>query len=299
MSNSKISILLDYDGPNPIVTPTRTSSNWKRLTLRNLIRVINGIAHGSQFRRSASSTHPSITVQSSVVQASATATPVAVILNDTLSIAGTALTAKKGRASSTCTVATAIANDTVTINGVVFTGVTGAAVLGSPTFSVDTGNTETATSIAAQVNAYASPLLSGLVAARSASAVVTFYAVTPGTAGNAITLTSSSNTTLAVTGAGFLAGGAALTNNQFDFNGTDVTTGQAIAAAILASTTAAIQSVTATASSSTGVVTVTAKAPGVAGNAVTFTSSDGGRLAVTGSGFLAAGSAGAPTVWTL
>ena len=296
MSNTRINLTLDFDGPNPLVSPSRTSSNWRRLSLRNIAKLMWGIMHGSQFRTSGNS--PKVTVQSSVVQAHATATPAAVQAADTVSIGGTALTATQGRASATCTTSSVQAGDTVTLNGVVFTAVNGAVVLGAATFDCSGSNTACATSIAAQVNAYASSKLSGLVAAKSASAVVTFYAVNVGTSGNGITLTSSSNTTLAVTGSGFLANGAALTNNQFDYIGTDITTGTDLARAINASTTAAVNQTTAMVAASTGVVTVTALPPGVAGNAITFTSSSNTRLAVTGSGFLASGSAGAPVQWS-
>lgn len=300
MAQKRICIQIDFNGPNPLIINTNGTFD-KRTSLVNLARLLRGIDHGSQLRGQSSSLPygpPSVVVQSSVVQASATATPVGVILDDTLTIGGTALTAKKGRASSTCTCATVVAADTVTVNGVTFTAVNGAVVLGEATFDCSGNDTATATSIAAQFNAYVDPRISGLIAARSAAAVVTFYAQAIGTGGNSYTLTSSSNTTLAVTGSGFLAGGAALTNNQFDYNGTDITTGADIVRCIGASTSAAIKAVNATYSTSTGVVTVTAKAPGVAGNAVTFTSSSNTRLAVTGSGFLASGSAGAPTQWT-
>lgn len=295
MSNTKFALLVDYDGPDPSVNPTRTSRNWRRLTLRNIAKILVGIFHGSQFRQG--SNGPKVTFQDTIVQASATATPAAVQAADTLSIGGTALTATQGRASGTITCATAVANDTITINGVTFTGVNGAVVLGEATFDVRTSDTACATSIAAQVNAYKSPLLTGLVEAKSAAAVVTVYAKNIGTSGNALTLASSSNTTLAVSGA-TLANGAALTNNQFDYIGTDVETGTDIARAINASTTAAVNQTTATVNSSTGVVTVTALPIGAAGNAITFTSSSNTRLAVTGSGKLAGGSAGAPVLWT-
>ncbi len=280
---STIDVQINFNGKTPIV------SGNKRLTLNNIARLLRGMNDGTQYALGNSY----VQVQSTLVAASATATCASVVNGNTISIAGTALTAAQRRATGTLTAATAIAGNTCVINGVTFTGVSGAAVLGEPTFSVDTGNTETATSLAAQINAYYSPLLNGIVAAKSASAIVTLYAVNQGTSGNAITL-AGTVTTLAASGA-VLANGAAITNNTFDFAGTDATTATALAYAINNSTTAAVQRVTATAASN--VVTITAKVSGVAGNAITLTSV-GGTITVTGSGFLASGSAGEPTRWS-
>lgn len=293
MANSILDVQISYDAGNrtPIVTGASGSVNSgsKRLSFYNIAKLIWGLMTGIRYKQGSSY----LQYQTSLVAASATATPAAVQSGDTLTIAGTALTAAQRRATATVTCATAIAGNTITVNGVLFTGTAGAVTPGEATFSIDTGNTATATSIAAQVNAYASPKLSGVLAARSSAAVVTFYAIAQGTAGNSLTLATSDNVTLAASGA-TLANGAAIANNTFDFAGTNATTGAAIAAAILASTTAAVQSTTAVADATTGVVTVTAKVAGVAGNAVTFTSSNGTRLAVTGSGFLASGAADAP-----
>jgi hypothetical protein len=68
-----------------------------------------------------------------------------------------------------------------------FTGAEGAVTLTEASFSVDTGNTETATSIAAQVNAYAP--FSGKLSATSSSAVVLFSTVD----GEAFTLTGTAS----------------------------------------------------------------------------------------------------------
>lgn len=279
--------------PNPIISSAANDGTRKR-TILSIVKLLWGAVHGATLFKAGGSI---IMVQDTLVAASATATPASVVNGNTITIAGTALTATQRRATGTVTAATVLAGDTVTVNGTVFTGTAGAVVLGEATFSVDTGNTQTAASLAAQINGYGGAGVAGIVKARSASAVVTLYAVTQGTAGNAITLASSDGSTLAVSGA-ILANGAALSNNTFDFAGTDITTGQALAAAINASTTAAVKRVTATASSSTGVVTITAKVAGPAGNAITLTSV-GGTITVTGSGFLAAGSAGEPVQWSL
>lgn len=288
MANKRICIQLDYDGPSPL---TGTGPNDKRTTLINLARLIRSFNHGSQFRQA----NPSkLVYQQTLVQASATCTPSSVQAADHLDIGGTALTATQLRAKGTLTFASAIAGDTVVINGVTFTAVNGAVVLGEATFDIRTSDTAAAASLAAQVAAYADPRLSGVVGIKSAAAVATVYAKAIGTAGNGITLNTTGGT---ITKSGAtLSGGAAAANNQFDYIGTNAETGADLKRAINASTTAAVKQTSATVTAA-GVVTVTAKTPGVAGNAITFTSNNA-RLTVTGSGFLASGSAGAPTEWT-
>jgi hypothetical protein len=287
MANSIIDVQISF--PSSVKTPFVAGD--KRLTLLNLARLLRGLNAGTASRTGQSYAQ----FQATLVAASATVTMAAPTTGQTVSIAGTALTAQQSRARATCTPTTAIAGDTVTVNGVLFTGTAGAVVLGAATFSIDASDAATATSLAAQVNAYVSSSLNGLLNAQVlASGVVTFVALAEGTSGNALTLTSSSNTTLPVTGSGVLAGGAAVANNKFDFGSGNALVANSFARAVNASTTAAVQQASAT-SDGVSVVTVTAKVAGVAGNAVTFTSSDGGTLAVTGSGFLASGSAGAAT----
>lgn len=292
MADQILDIQIKFSGgvKSPLVTGDR------RLTLMNLAKLIYGLNHGSQLSQGANY----LQVQPTIVAASATATPAAVASADTLSIAGQALTATQKRATGYVTCATAIAGNTFVLNGVTFTGAAGAVVLGEATFSIDTSDAATCTSIIAQVNAYVDPRLSGIVAARATvgnTARPTFYAITQGTGGNGITLVGTASTLVA--SAATLTGGAAIANNAFDWAGTNATTGAALAAAINASTTTAVKQVTATADATTGVVTVTSKVGGLAGNTLTFTSNDGTRLAVTGSGFLATGSAGVVTRWTL
>jgi len=284
---TRIQLDLSFAGKSPIV------SGDKRLTMLNLDRLLRAINHGSHYRLG--STGPVVKVIPTIVAASATVTMATPTTGQTVTIAGTAMTAQQSRARATCTASTVLANDTVTVNGVVFTAVNGAVVLGEATFDCSGSNTACAASLSAQLNAYVSPKISGLVTSKSASAVCTVIAQAEGTSGNAITLVSSSGSTLAVTGSGFLAGGAAVANNKFDFGSTNDQVAASFARAVNASTTAAIRRVTAVAASA--VVTLTAKIGGAAGNAITLTSSDGSTLAVTGSGFLASGSQGEPVVF--
>lgn len=74
--------------------------------------------------------------------------------------------------------------------------------------------------------------------------------------------------------------------DEFDMSGTNSACATSLAAAINANTTldGAV-----TASAANAVVTITADVPGVIGNAVTLTTSNGTRLAATGSGRLASG----------
>lgn len=107
-------------------------------------------------------------------------------------------------ASATVTCASVASDDTVTIAGTVLTA------KGSPSGSAQwlqgVSNTADAAALAACVNAHAT--VSKYVTASASGAVVTLTANVKGVIGNLITLTSSSNTTLAVTGSGKLASGA-------------------------------------------------------------------------------------------
>lgn len=212
------------------------------------------------------------------VRASGTVIAAAVAGADTVTINGTALTATQHHARGTATFSSADAGDNITIGATTFVGTAGAVVLGAATYSVDTGNTEAATSLAAQINAHA--VASTVVTASSSAAVVTIRAIAAGTGGNSIVLTSTDGTDLAVSGAGTLTGGAAVANNQFDFGGTNAQTATALAAAINASTTDAINDFV-TASVNSATVTVTAIAYGDEGNTITLASSNGTRLAVS------------------
>jgi hypothetical protein len=117
------------------------------------------------------------------------------------------------RASGTLTAVSAIAGDTVTVNGRVYTAVAGVPANHSE-FSIDTGDNETATSLAAQINARES-FHGEAVRALAATNVVTVTAVVEGTGGNAITI-SSTGGTITASGA-TLANGVA--NGAIQFTG--------------------------------------------------------------------------------
>ncbi len=292
MSQTRILLDLTFAGLSPLVAGDRLR------TMSNIERLIRGLKHGSHQRAiggaaNTCKTTPTIVAASGTVTITQ-ATPVTV--GQTLTIAGSALTAQQSRARSTLTCVSAIAGDTVIVNGVTFTGTAGAVTLGDATFSIDTSDTATATSIAAQVNAYVSPLLTGLTCPFTAAGVVTVCANIEGTQGNVITLTTTGGT-ITATGSGFLAGGAAIANDKFDFGSGTTNVTASLNRAINASTTANIKKVTA-AITSAGVITMTAVLGGVGGNAITLTSASGTTLAVTGSGFLTSGSQGATTVLT-
>lgn len=286
MANQIITVQLSL--PSGVKSPVVTSD--KRVTAVNLAKVLRqGLVGGNLGGLSGAGAY--FQVQTSVVAASGTATCAAVNAADTVTVNGQALTAAQKRATGTVTCALAMAGDTFSIAGVTFTGVAGAATPGEATFSIDTGNNETAASIVTQVNAYVP--LQATVFAKATAAVVTLVAFNQGTSGNSLAL-ASSGATLAVSGAA-LANGAAVANNAFDMAGTNATTAAALAYAINNSTTAAVQRVTATVADN--VVTITAKEAGDAGEAITLASSNGTRLAVSGAA-LANGSSSAVTRWT-
>jgi hypothetical protein len=214
--------------------------------------------------------------------ATGTVTAASVAAADTITINGTALTAEQQRATATATFSSLADADTVTLGGFVMTAKT--AVTDATTqFALGANDTAAAANCAALVNATTNAGVYGLVTATSAAGVVTFRAVTAGTAGNAITLVSSNGTRAAVTGSGTLANGTAPTNNKFDVSpgSTNTQVGDDIVRCILASSTALISG-TVLPTNASGVVTLTALKAGYLGNAITLASSNSGRLAVSG-----------------
>lgn len=249
-------------------------SGKRKTSLTNLSALFRKIAVGAK--------HGVVTLDArqSAVAASGSLTVAAIQANDTVTINGTVLTSKQQRATGTVTLANASVDDTVTVNGVVFTA-KATADLTAGQFSQAGNDTADAASLAACINASTDASISGVVTATSSSDVVTIRAVTAGTAGNSITLVSSNGTRLAVSGSGTLTGGIAVANNEFEAIGTDTQIATDLVRAIGASTTNLV-SKHVSATSALGVVTLTAKQPGHAGNAVTIATSNGTRLAITG-----------------
>lgn len=249
-------------------TPVSTDPNKTAILLRNFFsRMASGHNRGD------------VSMKCRTATASATGTVTAAIVQnaDTVTINGQALTATQhnARGTVTMTVSGIDVDDTVTLNGYAFTA-KASETLASGYFNIGSTDAAAATSLADCINASTNVLISGLFTAAATAGVCTIRAVTAGTAANSYTL-ASSDAQAAVSGA-TLSGGAAVGNNQFDFGGTNAQTATALAAAINASTTNIVAKHV-TASASSGVVTITAKIPGHAGNAITLASSDAGRLA--------------------
>jgi phage tail sheath gpL-like len=130
---------------------------------------------------------------------------VAVASGDSANTIASAIAAEIGKhASGTITFSSADAADNVTIGTTTFVGTAGAVTPGDATYSIDTGNNEAATSLAAQIAAHA--VASQVVRAFVNSAVVTVRAVQGGTEGNSIVLTSTDGVDVAVSGSGTLTG---------------------------------------------------------------------------------------------
>lgn len=265
---AKSTITVDTaDGVDPFSVYTSRSKRSKVREFANLLRAMAGHALKG---------HPSI--RAGTAQASGTVTAAAVQAADTVSINGTALTATTHTARGTATLSTAVEDDTLTVGDVTFT------LKDTPDpeepLEVEVGATDadTAANLVAAINANED--LAELVVAVQATAVVHIRALTAGTGGNSIALEETGDG-ITVSGAGTLAGGAAVANNQFDFWGVDNDfTASEIARAMEDSTTALVSGqVVPTVADA--VVTVKAKTKGTPGNAITIASSNGSRLAVT------------------
>lgn len=195
-------------------------------------------------------------------------------------------------ASGTVTYVAPSGTQTVTINGVAVTASSGATA------------TLTATAVAAAINASSNALVRGNVRATSSAGVVTIYSLFAGVRGNSVTLAASG--TGATAGAARLAGGTVTQNTGAQATGTVTlssgsgtetaiingvsvaitwATSDTVSAALLAaainSSTDPLVSGQVTATSSAGVVTLTAVHGGISGNTIT--------LSATGTGATASG----------
>lgn len=213
-----------------------------------------------------------LVIRQGAVAATGTVTCASVASADTVTLGGVVFTAAQRHATGTVTLTSIAAGATVTVNGVVFTA--SATPSGELQFDQTGDDTADAVSLTAKINACTNALISGIVTATSAAGVVTIRAVTAGTAGNAITLASSTEVVSGAT----LANGAAETTTTFDFTGTDTQDAVKLAAAINTNATTSLQF---SATSAAGVVTITSLVPGVIGNALSLASSNGTRLAVS------------------
>ncbi len=99
-------------------------------------------------------------------------------------------------------------DDSITVGATTFTAQTGSATPGATTFQAATGNTETAASLAAQINAHATA--GALVKATSALGVVTLTAISNSTSGDTIALAYTDNDT----NVGATVSGATLTDSD-------------------------------------------------------------------------------------
>ena len=193
--------------------------------------------------------------------------------------------------------------DTVTINGLVFSAVDGTKS-DNTEFTRSGTDISDATDLVDSINSRGAGD-TGTVTATNAggsTAVVTLTTDVEGTAGDAITLVSSDGGTLAVTGGGNLASGvdadlctingliftavagAKSDNTEFSIDGNDVADAADLVDSINSRGAGTLGTVTA-ANGGTAVVTCTSDVDGVAGDATTLTSSDGGTLAVSGAVF--------------
>ncbi len=265
-----VTIQLDEVTPNPFA-----ENGTIRSKLRKYATLLRALASGGLRGRSGSS-HPALIVGTAT--ASAVVTPNAVVTGNTCTLNGQALTATQHHATGTVTptVSGIDEGDELVVDGTTFTAAA-AEDLEAGEFDVSGTDAECVASIVACINA--APDLVDVVTATGTATVATIRAVSPGTAGSSIVLTSS-DAQLAVSGAGTLAGGAAVGNNQFDFTGTDAQTAELLADAINDSSTAAVNTQV-TAEAVDGVVTISAIHAGKAGNAITIAAT-ATRLAITG-----------------
>lgn len=242
----------DGDPFNPAVT---NGLNTNRAKVRRFARMLLAIA-GSQKKR--------VTLRIGTAFGSATATLVAAVAGNSVSINGKAVAASQLKARATVTAAgTEVAGDTVVVNGKVLTAAVAASSdITLAQFTLGAAGV-TAANLTALINALnAAGLLPG-IDATVAAAVVKLRAQKDGVAGNAFTLVQT-GAHFVVSGATFTLGAAAV-GDQWDPGDTDAQSATNLALAINGSAQALINA-NVTASSVAGVVTVTSLDKGLGGN---------------------------------
>ena len=242
---SLISLILRAPGKNnPFLDRASQRSNAE--VVNKAVEVVGSVVSGagipSRQGQSGTGSREVASLEYATGTARATVTCAAVANADTVTPNGQAVTATQHRATATVTFATALDDCTITVNGVVYTGKAASPDSADNEFLVGVSDTDDAAAFVALLNASrpADVGVYGLIKARSALGVVTFYAVTGGTAGNAYTLASSDDAATLVISAATFANGAAVANNEFDYVGTNETTARALADCINNSTTAAL-----------------------------------------------------------
>lgn len=235
-------------------------------------------------------------------------TAVVTLTSDQVGTAGdaTTLTTSDGGtlAVSGATFSGGVDADTTTINGLVYTAVAGAKS-DNTEFSIDGNDVVDATDLVDSINNDVRSGTLGDVSATNAggtSAVVTCSSDVAGVAGDATTLVSSDGGTLAVSGATFSGGvdadfctinslvytavdGAKSDNTEFSVDTSDIAGAADLVDSITNDVRAGTLGDVSAANGGTAVVTCTSDVDGVAGDATTLTSSDGGTLAVSGATF--------------
>lgn len=256
---------------NPLLNrPTQRGLN-SLVALRALLNILNGVLGGTGIaRRATDSGRTSVVVEYGLAPAISGVTVAAPADAATITLNGTALTGHQHRASCTVTFASVANNDTLTVNGVVFTAKTSA----SGNYEFTRGGTDTADAAAFLVKLNAATLrgdtavhdagVYGKIEGKASAGVVTLYAITEGTVGNAYTIVTSSGSTLAITNdsSGLFANGAAATNNEFDRIGNDARTARSVVTNLGLSSTAILNKHLAAACRK-GIVTCVSVLPGM------------------------------------
>lgn len=203
----------------------------------------------------------------------------------------------------TITLASMAAGTVLLINGVPFTAKGSAATAGNNEFDIS-GGTDTldAAALATAINASTSTGVYNALTASSSGAVVTLTPAGAGAGSNCITVENlgvvatgtatcsavDAADAIAINGQAITAHATTAANNQFVVGATDAATATNLAACINASTTAIVNKHV-RALARAAVVHIFAKYGGIAGNAISLTTTDGTDLAVSGTGRLTGG----------